>query len=310
MTTSRASFTVCYDGEALNSHQMDVRDLGPALMSLGQLFDEANRVLNGDKVSIKIQVKAHQAGSFEILFEAVQSISSQLSSFLTGDFVSSALNLKELILTGAGGAGGLFWLIKKLKGERPNKITDLKNGMVRIEIEDETFELPLKLMRLYQDLRIRQATEKVLKPLENEGIDVFVVKEGKKEIERIEKKTLPYFKIPEIQDEKLFESEHNAAYSIISLAFKEDNKWRLYDGNSIISVSMEDENFLRKVDENLISFAKGDVLLCRVRTKQFRTNTGLKTEYTVLKVNEHKTAARQIPLPFEDEENGNNDDNA
>lgn len=300
MTSGRAFFTVSYCGEALDSRQMDVRDLGPALLSLGQLFDEANRVLNGDKVSVKVQVTAQKSGSFQIDFEAIQTIYSQLSGFLTGDFVSSALNLKELILTGVGGAGGLFWLIKKLKGGKPKKITDLKNGMVRIEFDGETFEAPLKLLRLYQDLAVRAATEKVLRPLENEGINTFVAKDEKKEFVRVEKKDLPHFKIPEIQDERLFESEHDAAYSIISLAFKEDNKWRLYDGNSTISVTVKDDDFLRKVDDNLISFAKGDVLLCRVKTTQYRTNTGLKTEYTVLKVYQHRPAARQIPLPFDE----------
>ena len=67
MSVRRTSFTISYSGGALESHQMDVRDLGPALMSLGQLFDEANKVLNGGKVSIKIEVKAHQTGSFEIV---------------------------------------------------------------------------------------------------------------------------------------------------------------------------------------------------------------------------------------------------
>ncbi len=296
--SSRAVFTVSYDGDALKTHQMDVRDLGPALLSLGQLFDEANRVLNGDKVSIKVHVQAHQSGSFEIIFEAIQSVSSQLSGFLTGDFVTSALNLKELIL---GGSVGLFWLINKLKGETPTKISDLGNGLLRIEFEKEVIDIPLKLLRLYQDLAVRNATEKVLKPLENDGIDTFSAKDGKKEVVRIEKKSLPYFKVPETQDERLNEVEHDAAYSIISLAFKEDNKWRLYDGNSTISVVIKDETFLKKVDDNLISFAKGDILLCHVRSSQWRTNTGLKTEYEVLKVKEHKPAARQIPLPFFDD---------
>jgi hypothetical protein len=292
-----ASFTISYDGEALRTHTMDVRDLAPALLSFGQLFDESNRVLNGNKVAIKVQVKANQAGSFEIVFQATQSISSQMSAFLTGDFVSSALNLKELLFSLGM---GLFLLISKLKGKTPSKITDLKNGNVRLEIDTETFDFPLNLLRLYQDISVRSAVEKALKPLENEGIDTFVVKDGGKEITRVEKPELPYFKVPETQDEKLTEKEEKAAYSIISLAFKEDNKWRLYDGQSIISATIRDEKFLNKVEENLVSFAKGDILICIVRTSQWRTSIELKTEYEVLEVKEHKPAARQIPLDFDD----------
>lgn len=301
MSEKIVGFTVSYDGEALQNNQMDVRDLGPALLSLGQLFDEANRVLNGDKTSVKIHVKALKTGSFGIEFLVNQNLVGQITGFLTGDMVTSALNLKELLLTGAGVTVSLIGLIKYLKGKNPNKVTDLKNGNVRLEFEGETLEIPLKLLRLYQDIAVRTATKKVLKPLESKGIDSFSVKENEKETLRIEKEFLSYFEVPEIQDEILFESEHDAAYSIISLAFKDDNKWRLHDGNSTISVTIKDEDFLKKVDDNLISFTKGDVLLCTVRTVQYRTDGGLKCEYTVLKVNEHRTGAREIPLPFEDE---------
>lgn len=295
-----ASFTVSYDGKALQNHAMDVRDLAPALLSIGQLFDEANRVLNGDKVSIKLQVKAQREGSFEIWFEAVQTICSQISGFLTGDFVTSALNLKELVLCGGI---GLFTFIKKLRGRNPTKIINLKNNFVRIEFGEESFDIPLDLLRLYQDVAVRTVVEKVLKPLEEEGIDTFSIKEDKKEIEKIDKSEVPYFKLPYLEEEKILEIEHEAAYSIVSLAFKEDNKWRLHDGNSTIAVSIKDEDFLKKVNDNLISFAKGDILLCHVKTCQFRIKGELKTDYEVLKVKEHRLAARQIPLPiFEKEE--------
>lgn len=301
MSSSSASFTVSYDGDALQTHQMDVRDLGPALLSLGKLFDEANRVLNGEKVSIKVQVKAHQAGSFEILFEAVQTISSQLSCFLTGDFVTSALNLKELLF--AGGAG-LIWLICKLRGKTPNKIKDLKNGMVRIELEDESFQVPINLMRLYQDLPVREATQDVLNPLERNGIDSFTAKEGDKTLVSVDKESLKYFKPPEAQDELISQHEVVASYSISSLSFKEGKKWLLYDGNSIASMLVDDEEFLEKVNKNLISFSKGDTLLCHVKVTQYKTSKGLKNEYVVIKVIKHQKSSRQISLPFDNEDSG------
>lgn len=295
-TSNRAAFTVSYGGAALETHAMDVRDLGPALMSLGQLFDEANRILNGDKVFIKVQVKAHTQGSFEICLEAVQSLSSQLSGFLTGDVVTSALNLKELIFLGSG---SLYWLIKKLKGGKPKKITNLENSYIRIENDTETFEISLKLLRLYQDVAVRTAAEKTLQPLKNDGVDVFIIKDKGQERERIDKSESAFFLVPKVEDEQLVETEHESAYSIVSLTFKADNKWRLYDGNSAINATIKDEAFLKKVDENRVSFAKGDILLCKMKTRQYKANGELKAEHEVLEVKEHQPAARQL-LMFED----------
>jgi hypothetical protein len=84
------------------------------------------------------------------------------------------------------------------------------------------------------------------------------------------------------------------------LAFKEENKWRLHDGNSGISARIEDETFLCLVDSNALSFAKGDILICNVRVTQTQTREGLKTEYTVARVADHKPAPRQLNFLIED----------
>ena len=56
------AFTIVFDGEALQDHTMDVRDLAPALLSLSQLFDETSRLLYGDKVDVRLHVKAVESG--------------------------------------------------------------------------------------------------------------------------------------------------------------------------------------------------------------------------------------------------------
>ena len=53
---SKASLRLAYDGEALASHCMDVRDLAPALMGLGELLNAANFELNGKNVGLEVKV--------------------------------------------------------------------------------------------------------------------------------------------------------------------------------------------------------------------------------------------------------------
>jgi hypothetical protein len=105
---------------------------------------------------------------------------------------------------------------------------------------------------------------------------------------------------PEVPEEILTDAVRRSAYSIISLAFKEDNKWRLNDGSNAISVSIDDADFLQKVDNNQASFSKGDILICDVRVIQRQTDSGLRTEYIVERVVERRPAARQLPLPFDE----------
>ena len=299
---SKADFTLAYDGAAIQAGTMDVRDLAPALMAVGQLFDAANRTLNGSEAPpIKVNVKATSHGSFEINLEVIQTFLESARTLLSGDWVTAALSLKELVLGGAATIGGMIWLVKKLRGRTPDRIERLSENTVRITIDGQTWEIPLKLLRLYQDVAVRKAYEElVLVPLQKDGIDEFKVLEARQVIATVEKGESVYFIAPEPPSTVVVEDVRRSAFSIVSLAFKEDNKWRLHDGNNQISAIIEDADFMRKVDANLIRFAKGDVLVCEVKVRQTQTGQGLKTDYTVVRVIEHRPAARQIDLFIEE----------
>lgn len=295
---STATFTVVYDGPALREHAMDVRDLAPAMLALGQLFDAANTALHGEDRRIKLRVQATSPSSFQIGFEVVQTLGENLVAFLSGPETTAAANLVTLV-TGTGAAYGLFKLLKWLRGRSPSKVEKLADNSVRLTIGDETIDIPLDLLRLYQDIAVRAAAQRVIEePLKKEGIDSFEVRDAGGAVVRVEKTEAVYFAKPQIPDETLVNEVRRSAFSIISLAFKEDNKWRLHDGTNSISADIDDEDFLQKVDTNQISFSKGDILICDVRVVQKRTDQGLKTEYTVERVVEHRPAARQLPLPF------------
>ncbi len=277
---------------------MDVRDLAPALLAAGQLVDAANSVLNDESVRVSVHVKATGVGSFEITLQVVQSLSDHLISLLTSPAPTAASTLATLIF-GTPAATGLVWLIKKCKGKSPSKVDKVSDETVRIMVDGTTIEIPLRLLQLYQDVQVRVAAQRLVEaPLQKDGIDSFEVRENRVTVVRIEKAEGVFFAKPNVPDETLVDDVRRSAYSIISLAFKEDNKWRLHDGINVISASIADIEFLEKVDNNQIAFAKGDILVCEARVTQKQTEQGLRTEYTVEKVLEHRSAARQLPLPF------------
>ncbi len=300
---SHETFTVVYDGPALRGGAMDVRDLAPALLAMGQLLDAANANLNGTHARINLQVRATGEGSFKIFLDLHQEWEA-LTKLFSNPEMSGATNLLAWILGGssvtAGAGKSLFWLIKKLRGAQPDHAEKLPDNIMQITFEGETLTVSLDVLRLYQDLPVRSAAQKVVEdPLRKDGIDTFKVIMHGQEVTKVSKDEATYFAAPTLPDETLVDDLRRSAFSIISLAFKEDNKWRLYDGNTQISATIEDHDFLVRVDTNQISFSKGDILICDVRIKQMRTRDGLRTEYVVEKVIEHRPAARQLPLPLD-----------
>lgn len=296
---SKATFTIAYDGPALRNHAMDVRALAPALLGFGALFDAANFTLNGDSAKTKVKVSALEGGSFQISFEVIQTFYDHLITFLSSPTVSAAVNLQSLL--GFGGAiGGVIYLIKRFRGKSPDKVIPLKDGLVRLQYGDETIDLSIECLKLFQSIPVRDALQKIIEePLKIEGIDTFEVRKNGKAIETINRNESVYFAKPSLPDEILVDDHRRAAFSIMALAFKDDNKWRLYDGTNTLSVKIDDKDFLDRVHKSEISFSQGDVLVCDMHIVQRQTDSGLKTEYTVEKVIDHKPAARQIPFKFE-----------
>ena len=281
-----------YDGPALADGSMNVRDLAPAMMAVGSFFEAANRITNGRRASISVNVRATSAGSFHVVFEVTQNLES--ANVLVGDigsFLSTANELKALLVGGGSAAGGIIWLIKQLRGQK-HQLTKINDSLYELTVDDETYEVPIELLRLYQEATIHRNIEDMVKPVKEPGIERFILREGGRTIQEVTEYDVAAFDVPEYQNLILDETRQQA-FSIISLAFKENNKWRLTDGDNTFSVLMKDAEFQHKVDNNQIAFSKGDVLVCDLRTVQWQIEDGIKSEYEVIRVVAHR-AARQL----------------
>jgi hypothetical protein len=77
------SFTLVYEGGELNSGEMDVFELAPALLAVGETFKAADTVLNGSETTVSTSVRAEfRKGSFEILFSIHQHLTAAAGGIL------------------------------------------------------------------------------------------------------------------------------------------------------------------------------------------------------------------------------------
>jgi hypothetical protein len=297
-----STFRITYDGPALESSEMDVRELAPALLAIGDLLDAATIALYGDQIKPQINVKgSFKTGSFGIDFNLATSLLSKVRDIFAGDNTTAVVN--SLAILGALGFAnkvaikpGLFAVLKWLRGRKIERV-ETSTDSATLFVDGDQLTIELNVLALLRDVSVRNITSKVLEPLSREGIDTFAAGTDNEIVETVSAAEASWFIAPATSDELLLDDVRKMAFSIVSLAFKEGNKWRLCDGAATINASITDAEFLSKVEHNQIAFAKGDILICDVRVLQWQIQSGAKNDYEVIRVKEHRTSARQIPLP-------------
>ena len=301
--TASVHFSIKYDGPAVDCHQMDVRELAPALIALSDLLEQANKAALPDAPEVRVNVQGNfKGGSFGVDLIAVQSITQQLVSMFSGPEATAAANLYALLgALGLAGSGGLIGVIKWLRGRKPSAIR-IDGDKTVFELRDaetvETFEVDLMTGRLYQTRVVRQSLAKVIKPLERDGVDVFAT--GKDGITQtvVTKEEAIFFEMAASEADVVSDSiTEKVLLQIESAAFKDANKWRFSDGGTPFFAEIADQEFLQRINAGIERFGKRDVLIADVRRVQTITDNGLKIEQTVVKVHEHKEPLQQDLLP-------------
>jgi len=297
-----AQIRITYDGPALAAHEMDARELAPALMAMADLLDTSVRALQGDRAKAQINVKgSFKTGSFSVDFTTSVSLLQAAKDIFAGEGITAIANatavLTALGLAAKTGYTGVAQVLQWLHGRRITHVQMTQEGQVTLHSGEDAVVVEYPVLVLLRDIPVRQAFDRVLAPLDREGIDTFAAGDDHSFALIVREEERRYFCAPTGPDEPLLEDTRTMAFSIVSLAFKEDNKWRLSDGNHTINARISDAAFHSAVDANEASFSKGDVLICEVKVTQWHTQNGAKTDYEVIRVIEHRRAANQIALP-------------
>jgi len=288
---------------------LNLFDLAPSLLSIGNIITEANKTINPEGKEIAINIKPFEKGSFVIdLYLFAKTNFGQLLSFISSDHGLEIKNLLEWIglISSVGGGIGLIKLIKFLK-DKPQKTERLTSGDIRYTNKDnQSIIVNEKVSKLYKNCVIQQNTYQGFgKLLEQKGVEEIntYINNDSKALETIKKEDIEVFKnFSEIGEE---ENVINESQSKIYLKFKrgsfdgDGSNWSFRLGSTdkdVIKATVKDDTFLKKIKIGEIRPNFRDMLEVILKTKQKLKNEELNTSYEIIEVLQYREAPKQMGI--------------
>ena len=303
------SFQLIYTGSEVRSGAMDVYELAPALVAIGDLIRDANRFLNGDQASVSVKVDSDfKRGSFDVRLLLDQQLLETAGQTLAFASVIDAAGLIHALFGIAkqhedkiveGIVVGLFAIYKLLKGEKPKSVTIRDNHGI-IHIGDREIRVDARGSQMYMNDIIRADVDHVARSVAKDSIDKLEVLQDGKLLDDITKGDLPkrVMALEETQEsnEHVLTDNREALLKVVTANF-EKGKWKFSDGGSKFNASIADPVFQQKLDDRQEGFFKGDVLRAVIKTEQTeKTNGKIQTQYTIEEVLEHRQVGTQQRL--------------
>jgi hypothetical protein len=244
---SALAFDLEYEGPALRNHEMNVRDLAPALLATANLFQEIGRVEYPAEAPVEVTVRATEEGSFVVQLHL-------LFDTAVGALGSPGVTAVNNLLTMLNSGIALISLRQGRARSREMEQRHSEPGRVLVRYEDGTsLEVPEEVLRLDRNPVIRRNLTEIVRPLEHPGIESLRFRQEEIVLAEVEKRDLPAFspgdESPVSPQTILATSKRETYLQIVTAAFKTGNRWRLSDGDSTFYTKIVDEDFLRRVEE-------------------------------------------------------------
>lgn len=283
--TAKEKFSISYDADSgdYKNHEIDALTLSRSIQGMYDMVAEASALINkGAEVSLKVTAPAKE-GSVIVEY------------LLLATNPQALAVLKYLGLTAASSAvlgGSLIEVVKKLKNRRVvNVVIEGDADTAKIEVDGEVIECDKFVAKLAVDKKVRSALHSVVQaPVAGrDGAKFKVLDAQENPVLEIEQEVANnYSPLPpkSLESEEL-RKETKTAY-FVQVNFESNNGWRvkLADGTEH-AVTLADENFMDKVNQNQQSFSKDDLFEIVIETKSVFRQTRSTHNYTVLEVTRH-----------------------
>ena len=268
---SSAETIIRYDGPGFAGHSLDVEDIAPALLAISDLCKRANQLGNGDRASVAVFViiGAERHGT-QFNLQIVQTVHNQAPLLFIEQDVATAKEVFEwlgLVGSADGSVGGLFKLLKWLKGRKPHSATKvLRDGrdMIQITAGGEVFLTFPQTAKLLTDPEAVQKAKDVVRPVGREGYQVVEFEYAGEVIDRVTSTNAVLIEDLAPLEEKpigtvLPQSYIRAAVRIRKAVYEGTGKWTIQYYRAI-DVTIADEDWLADFRANRVAAPPGSLL--------------------------------------------------
>ncbi len=274
-----------YSGPAVESGLMDVYQASANMIAFSEFVVAAAKSAYGEQTHARAEVAGFGRGSFftDIVFSVAGPAATLFSAMSPKDFLDIIKQAFEL------------W--KHLKGSAPSSVThDTTTQSVHVTnnsgqiLQVKTDALTL----VFNEKASESAQHFVRDALAREGMDRVEIGSEDGAIADASQDQAGFF-VSVKPSETVADTTIRMALVIEAPVFKDDLKWRFFDGSTTFLAAIEDKGFLAQVDAGE-RFGKGDVLMVDMRIVQERSGMKISVERSIVKVVEHRYGQEQSKL--------------
>jgi hypothetical protein len=293
--------------------EIDVFALAPALLALGKLIQESNQTLYPEGHQIAVNAKPFKEGSFIVditLFHAeafypILSIGKDIPPQQIVQLLGFIGLIKHAgVLSGA--ANSVLDLIKKLKGNKPTKVEELKGGDYRYSSGQNSFTVNGPVHKLVQNNEVTiHVYESLAKPLEEtpfQSVESYLENKPEETQSLVTKddiSALKRFASATRGEERIEENiQENVLLNPKRGAFEGDgSQWSFHRGSEKVTATIKDQSFLKKVELGDIRPNHSDLMKVTIKEIQKIVGTEVKSsKYEILEVTDYTIGPRQMNI--------------